>query len=102
MVGFDLELVPQGLDPENGATNKLEHKNTDKSEHGGRLRMRHDMERYARRLRHGAKTNKTSVFASVLGSWKTMSKWSDRARARCLVACQVRSTEMIVDSDRHE
>ena len=31
MVVFDLELVPQGLDPENGATNKLEHKNTDKS-----------------------------------------------------------------------
>ena len=48
------------------------------------------------------KTNKTSVFASVLGSWKPMSKLSDRARAWCLVACQVRSTEMIVDSDRHE
>ena len=31
MVVFDLELVPQGPDPEIGATNKLEHKNT---EHG--------------------------------------------------------------------
>ena len=29
MVVFDLELVPQGPDPENGATNKLEHKNTE-------------------------------------------------------------------------
>ena len=49
MVVFDLELVPQGPNPENGATNKLEHKNT---EHG---RM-HDMEltwRDVRRLRHG-------------------------------------------------
>ena len=46
------------------------------------------------------KTNKTSVFASVLGSWKTMS----RPRAGMLSGrvCQVRSTEMIVDSDRHE
>ena len=26
MVVFDLELVPQGPNPENGATNKLEHK----------------------------------------------------------------------------
>ena len=26
MVVFDLELVPQVTDPENGATNKLEHK----------------------------------------------------------------------------
>jgi len=41
MVVFDLELVPQGPDPENGATNKLEHKNT---EVRTRQRM-HDMER---------------------------------------------------------
>ena len=41
MVVFDLELVPQGPDPENGATNILEHKNTvtDKSERGGRDRQ---------------------------------------------------------------
>ena len=59
MVVFDLELVPQGPNPENGATNKLEHKNTDKSERGGRpaeSRMRHDNHgvwRDVRRLRHG-------------------------------------------------
>ena len=41
MVVFDLELVPQVTDPENGATNKLEHKNT---EVRTRQRM-HDMER---------------------------------------------------------
>ena len=56
MVGFDLELVPQGLDPENGATNKLEHK-TQISQNTG-LGLRSAAEcgttwRDVRRLRHG-------------------------------------------------
>ena len=103
MVVFDLELVPQGPEiriPKTALRNKLEHKNTDKSEHGGR--MRHDMERCAEIETWCQNKLKTSVFASVLRSWKPMSKLSDRAREWCLVACQVRSTEMIVDSDRHE
>ena len=49
------------------------------------------------------KTNKTSVFASVLGSWKTNVKIvGPRAAMLSGRVCQVRSTEMIVDSDRHE
>ena len=58
MVVFDLELVPQGPDPENGATNKLEHK-TQISQNtaaecgtSARLTTWRDVRRL-RQLRHG-------------------------------------------------
>ena len=54
MVVFDLELVPQGPDPENGATNKLEHKTQISQNTAAECGTTW---RDVRRLRHGAKTN---------------------------------------------
>ena len=102
MVGFDLELVPQGLDPENGATNKLEHKNTDKSENGGRLRMRHDMERCAEIETWGENKQDFGVRISAGELEDNVKMVGPRAGTVSGRVCQVRSTEMIVDSDRHE
>ena len=48
MVVFNLNLVPQGPDPENGATNKLEHKT-----HRTRQNRECTTWRDVRRLRHG-------------------------------------------------
>ena len=73
MVVFDLELVPQGPEiriPKTALRNKLEHKNTDKSEHGGRMRHErttHDMERCA--------------------EIETVETWEKQTRLRCSHQC---------------
>ena len=97
MVVFDLELVPQGPDPENGATNKLEHKTQISQNTAAECGTTW---RDVRRLRHGENKQDFGVRISA-GELEDNVK---TARGHVLSGrvCQVRSTEMIVDSDRHE
>ena len=99
MVVFDLELVPQGPDPENGATNKLEHKTQISQNTAAECGTTW---RDVRRLRHGENKQDFGVRISAGELEDNVKMVGPRAGMVSGRVCQVRSTEMIVDSDRHE
>ena len=86
MVVFDLELVPQGPDPENGATNTRTHKRHTPAHQTPHTRM-HDMETSGRNTQDfGVRTSAGELEDNVkiVGprgqhDGKTMSKLSGRA-----------------------
>ena len=93
MVVFDLELVPQGPDPENGATNT----------HASHKTAHKHRRQECTTWRHGRNTQ-DSVFGPVLESSVEDNVKIVGPRAGMMTGRVSGSinTEMIVDSDRHE